>query len=220
MQIRDYHREQADAGGRLPLRRRLGPRDDGAAAQELPRPRDAPQAGERKTRVIYMSPAGKALQPGGGASASGATTTTSCSSAATTRAWTSASSKSAWTRRSPSGDFVLTGGEIAAMAVADCVCRMVPGVLADEECYTGESHLGRPARVPAVHPPRGLGGPRRAARTPAPATTRSARAGGGKSSSSARMDKRPDMFEKLELTIEGGQKARGRDTGMSAFRTS
>ena len=38
------------------------------------------------------------------------------------------------------GDFVLTGGEIAAMAVADCVCRMVPGVLADEECYTDESH--------------------------------------------------------------------------------
>ena len=38
------------------------------------------------------------------------------------------------------GDFVLTGGEIAAMAVTDCVCRMVPGVLSDEECYTGESH--------------------------------------------------------------------------------
>ena len=38
------------------------------------------------------------------------------------------------------GDFVLTGGEIAAMAVADCVCRMVPGVLSDEQCYTGESH--------------------------------------------------------------------------------
>ena len=29
------------------------------------------------------------------------------------------------------GDFVLTGGEIAAMAVTDAVCRMVPGVLAD-----------------------------------------------------------------------------------------
>ncbi len=38
------------------------------------------------------------------------------------------------------GDFVLTGGEIAAMAVTDCVCRMVPGVLSDEECFTGESH--------------------------------------------------------------------------------
>ena len=33
-----------------------------------------------------------------------------------------------------------TGGEIAAMAVADSVCRLVPGVLADEQCYTGESH--------------------------------------------------------------------------------
>jgi hypothetical protein len=38
------------------------------------------------------------------------------------------------------GDFVLTGGEIAAMAVTDCVSRMVPGVLSDEACYTGESH--------------------------------------------------------------------------------
>ena len=38
------------------------------------------------------------------------------------------------------GDFVLTGGEIAAMAVADSVCRLVPGVLSNEECFTGESH--------------------------------------------------------------------------------
>ncbi len=38
------------------------------------------------------------------------------------------------------GDFVLTGGEIAAMAVADAVCRMVPGVLADAECFQEESH--------------------------------------------------------------------------------
>ena len=38
------------------------------------------------------------------------------------------------------GDFVLTGGEIPAMAVADAVCRMVPGVLAEEVCFTEESH--------------------------------------------------------------------------------
>jgi len=38
------------------------------------------------------------------------------------------------------GDFVLTGGEIPAMAVADAVCRMVPGVLGDEVCFTDESH--------------------------------------------------------------------------------
>ncbi len=38
------------------------------------------------------------------------------------------------------GDFVLTGGEIPAMAVADAVCRMVPGVLPDAECFEDESH--------------------------------------------------------------------------------
>jgi tRNA (guanine37-N1)-methyltransferase len=38
------------------------------------------------------------------------------------------------------GDFVLTGGEIPAMAVADAVFRLVPGVLPDEECFTDESH--------------------------------------------------------------------------------
>ena len=38
------------------------------------------------------------------------------------------------------GDFVLTGGELAAMAVTDAVCRLVPGVLSDPRCYIGESH--------------------------------------------------------------------------------
>lgn len=38
------------------------------------------------------------------------------------------------------GDFVLTGGEIAAMAVADAVCRLIPGVLPDPECFQDESH--------------------------------------------------------------------------------
>jgi tRNA (guanine37-N1)-methyltransferase len=38
------------------------------------------------------------------------------------------------------GDFVLTGGEIPALAIADAVCRLVPGVLADENCYTDDSH--------------------------------------------------------------------------------
>jgi len=38
------------------------------------------------------------------------------------------------------GDFVLTGGEIPAMVVADAVCRLVPGVLPDDECFTDESH--------------------------------------------------------------------------------
>lgn len=38
------------------------------------------------------------------------------------------------------GDFVLTGGEIPAMAVVDTVSRLIPGVLAAEESYENESH--------------------------------------------------------------------------------
>ena len=37
------------------------------------------------------------------------------------------------------GDFVLTGGEIPAMAVADCIARLIPGVLAEGSAEK-ESH--------------------------------------------------------------------------------
>jgi tRNA (guanine37-N1)-methyltransferase len=62
------------------------------------------------------------------------------------------------------GDFVLTGGEIAAMAVIDAVARLLPGVLGDDESAQQDSfmeglldhpHYTRPEsidgmRVPAV----------------------------------------------------------------------
>lgn len=38
------------------------------------------------------------------------------------------------------GDFVLTGGELAAAAVVDATARLVPGVLKDEESFSEESH--------------------------------------------------------------------------------
>jgi len=38
------------------------------------------------------------------------------------------------------GDFVLTGGEIPALAIADAVCRLVPGVLSEDVCFEEESH--------------------------------------------------------------------------------
>lgn len=38
------------------------------------------------------------------------------------------------------GDYVLTGGEIPAMAVIDCVSRMIEGVLSNEDSFTDESH--------------------------------------------------------------------------------
>jgi len=38
------------------------------------------------------------------------------------------------------GDYVLTGGELAALVVADAVGRLCEGVLSDSSCYTDESH--------------------------------------------------------------------------------
>lgn len=39
------------------------------------------------------------------------------------------------------GDYVLTGGELPAMALTDAVCRLLPGVLSDDVCFTEESHF-------------------------------------------------------------------------------
>ena len=39
------------------------------------------------------------------------------------------------------GDYVLTGGEIPALALSDAVCRMLPGVLSDDICFEEESHF-------------------------------------------------------------------------------
>lgn len=37
------------------------------------------------------------------------------------------------------GDYVLTGGELPACILVDCVSRMIEGVLSSEECYEDES---------------------------------------------------------------------------------
>ena len=46
------------------------------------------------------------------------------------------------------GDYVLTGGEIPACILTDCVARLVPGVLSDPECYEKESLSGRRVEYP------------------------------------------------------------------------
>ena len=37
------------------------------------------------------------------------------------------------------GDYILTGGELAACVLVDCVSRLIDGVLADEKCHTEET---------------------------------------------------------------------------------
>lgn len=39
------------------------------------------------------------------------------------------------------GDYVLTGGELPALVIADAVARMLPGVLSEDVCFTEESHF-------------------------------------------------------------------------------
>lgn len=51
------------------------------------------------------------------------------------------------------GDYVLTGGELPALIVADSVSRMLPGVLSDDECFEDESHFNSLLEYPQyTHP--------------------------------------------------------------------
>ena len=67
--------------------------------------------------------------------------TGSSSSAATTRASTTASPPCIRSRSTRSGDFVLTGGEIPALAILDATVRLIAGALR-QESLTAESFSG------------------------------------------------------------------------------
>jgi tRNA (guanine37-N1)-methyltransferase len=59
------------------------------------------------------------------------------------------------------GDFVLNGGEVAAMVVIDAVLRLVPGVLGDErsnkqDSFSGEERLLEGAQFTRPREFRGL----------------------------------------------------------------
>lgn len=56
------------------------------------------------------------------------------------------------------GDYVVTGGEIPACIVIDAVSRLVEGVLAAEECYTGESFASGILEYPQYTKPRDFRG--------------------------------------------------------------
>lgn len=97
------------------------------------------------------------------------------------------------------GDFVLTGGEIAAMAVADSVCRLIPGVLADEQCYTGESHWDGLLEYPQYTRPEVWEG-RAVPDVLLEGNHEKVEQWRRKKQLERTMEKRPDMFEKLRLT--------------------
>lgn len=51
------------------------------------------------------------------------------------------------------GDYVVTGGEMPAMILADAVARMIPGVLSDPEGFKGESHYSSLLEYPQYTKP-------------------------------------------------------------------
>lgn len=96
------------------------------------------------------------------------------------------------------GDFVLTGGEIPAMAVADAVSRLVPGVLPDRECFEDESHWDGLLEYPQYSRPAVWH------ERPVPEILRSGDHGRvarwrRKQSILRTLHRRPDMFAKLRL---------------------
>ncbi len=103
------------------------------------------------------------------------------------------------------GDFVLTGGEIPAMAVADAVCRLVPGVLGDEECFTDESHWDGTLEYPQYSRPeiwQGLAAPKILLSGDHKAVDRWRR----KQSLIRTYERRPDMYRSLRFETKQEKK--------------
>jgi tRNA (guanine37-N1)-methyltransferase len=97
------------------------------------------------------------------------------------------------------GDFVLTGGEIPALAVADAVCRLVPGVLPDEECFQNESHWNGLLEYPQYSRPEVFNG-RHVPDVLLTGHHANIEKWRRKQSILRTRERRPDMFMKLDLT--------------------
>jgi tRNA (guanine37-N1)-methyltransferase len=103
------------------------------------------------------------------------------------------------------GDFVLTGGELAAMIVVDATSRLLPGVLGGEESAVEESHSGGLLEYPHyTRPPEFRGW-----RVPDVLLSGNhAEIARWRRKESIRRTKarRSDLFEKIDLSNTGDQK--------------
>ena len=99
------------------------------------------------------------------------------------------------------GDFVLTGGEIPAMALVDAVSRVIPGVLANEKSYSDESHYSGLLEYPQyTHPQEFMG-----VKIPEILISghhKNIEKWKREQSLIATLKKRPDLLEKADLTEE------------------
>lgn len=97
------------------------------------------------------------------------------------------------------GDYVLTGGELPALIVADSVSRMLDGVLSNDECFEEESHYNSLLEYPQyTHPSEWRG-------RKVPEVLLSGHHGNvdkwrREQSLKRTFERRPDMLDKAELT--------------------
>ncbi|HEX6925529.1 MAG TPA: tRNA (guanosine(37)-N1)-methyltransferase TrmD [Longimicrobiaceae bacterium] len=95
------------------------------------------------------------------------------------------------------GDFILSGGEVAALAIVDAVVRLLPGAISDHESASSDSHYEgllsppsytRPAEVRGLRVPEVL------------LTGDHARIAAWRQQEAERLtrERRPDLWEKLE----------------------
>lgn len=103
------------------------------------------------------------------------------------------------------GDFVLTGGELPAMAVADAVCRLVPGVLSDPECFTDESHWDGLLEYPQYSRPE-VWHDRRVPPILLSGHHANIAKWRRKQAILRTRDRRPDMYERLDLSSKADRK--------------
>lgn len=99
------------------------------------------------------------------------------------------------------GDFVLTGGEMAAIPVIDGICRLIPGVLGKEESFMDESFYDGTLEYPQYTRPLEFEGDE------VPAILLSGhheniRKWRRQKSLLITKERRPDLFEKIELSKE------------------
>ena len=112
------------------------------------------------------------------------------------------------------GDFVLTGGEVAALAVIEATVRLLPGALGDEDSAAAGLLRAAAPRLPPLH---AAGRRTAAARSPrccSRETTTRSRRWRRKEALRATRERRPDLLAKARLTVAGrGASARDRGRG-------
>jgi len=103
------------------------------------------------------------------------------------------------------GDYVLTGGETAAIVVIDAITRLIPGVLPNEEAYTNESHTAGLLEAPQYTKPAEWHG-RKVPEVLMHGNDALIDDFNHISALLETWNKRPDMFDKLSLTEDEWEK--------------